>query len=152
MQDGRADANLPCVRGRHGGVEKDGGGNLTSDTPPKKRGFGPPSYGTFFTPFGCRCWVFLYQNPRLSRPEALLEGSRVFREGAFSGTFSSPHTFCTPPYHGPSVCVCVSLCVCVCVFVGVSLCLCACPSMIKTRQGDSGPPSPGPTGPKKPLT
>ena len=31
-----------------------------------------------------------------------LEGSKNFRESAFSGTFSSPHTFCTPPYHGPT--------------------------------------------------
>ena len=25
----------------------------------------------------------------------------IFRESVFSGAFSSPHTFCTPPYRGP---------------------------------------------------
>ena len=54
-------------------------------------------------PSGVVALFFLYKNPRLSRPEALLEGSRISREGTFSGTFSSPpHMFCTPPYHGPS--------------------------------------------------
>ena len=66
-------------------------------TPLPKRGFGPPSYGTFSTPLTCQCPVFfIYRNPRQSRPEALLEGSKNFRESAFSGTFSTPHTFCTP--------------------------------------------------------
>ena len=54
-------------------------------------------------PLRCQRSVFLVQNPRQSRPGALLEGSENFRESAFSGTFSSPHTFCTPPYHGWSV-------------------------------------------------
>ena len=63
-------------------------------TPLPKR-FPPPS--------GVRALFFLYKNPRQSRPEALLEGSKNFRESAFSGTFSSPHTFCTPPYHGPKI-------------------------------------------------
>ena len=59
--------------------------NLTNDTPPKRESL-----------------FFLYKNPRQSRPEALLEGYKNFRESAFSGTFSSLHTFCTPPYHGPN--------------------------------------------------
>ena len=88
------------IRGRHGGVEKRGGWKTSRMTPLPKKGFGPPSYG-FPPPSGVVALFFLYKNPRQSRPEALLEGSRISREGAFSGTFSSPHTFCTPPYHGP---------------------------------------------------
>ena len=91
-----------CSEDAMGGVEKSGGWKTSRMTPLPKRGFGPPSYGTFSTPLRCQCSVFLYKNPRQSRPEALLEGSKNFRESAFSGTFSSPHTFCTPPYHGPS--------------------------------------------------
>ena len=37
-----------------GGWKKEGGEeNLTNDTPPIPRSFGPPSYGTFSTPLGC---------------------------------------------------------------------------------------------------
>ena len=70
------------VRGRHGGVEKRGGWNTSRMTPLPKRGFGPPSYGTFSTPLRCQCSVFPVQ--------------KSTTESAFSGTFSSPHTFCTP--------------------------------------------------------
>ena len=83
-------------------MEKRGGRKTSRMTPLPKRGFGPPSYGTFSTPLRCQCSVFPVQkSPRQSSPKALLEGSKHFRERAFSGTFSSPHTFCTPPYHGP---------------------------------------------------
>ena len=71
-------------------------------TPLPKRGFGPPLVRyVFHPPLGLSALFFLYKNPRQSRPEDLLEGSKNFWESAFSGTFSSPHTFCTPPYHGP---------------------------------------------------
>ena len=60
-------------------------------TPLQERVLDPPSYGTFSTPLRCQ-----HKSLRQSRPEALLEGSKNFRESAFSGTFSSPHTFCTP--------------------------------------------------------
>ena len=78
--------------------------NLTNDTPPKNGFLDPPSYGTFSTPLRRQRSVFPVQkSTRQSRPEALLEGSKNFRESVFSGTFSSPHTFCTPPYHGPTL-------------------------------------------------
>ena len=77
--------------------------NLTNDTPPKKGIWTPPRTVRFPPPSGASALFFLYKNPRQSRPEALLEGSKNFRESAFSGTFSSPHTFCTPPYHGPKL-------------------------------------------------
>ena len=71
--------------------------NLTNDTPPKKGFWTPPLLRYVFHPpqVSVLC-LFLYKNPRQSRPEALLEGSKNFRESAFSGTFSPPHTFCTP--------------------------------------------------------
>ena len=84
-----------------GGGKKRGVENLTNDTPPKKGFWTPPRTVRFPPPSGVSALFFLYKNPRQSRPEALLEGSKNFRESAFSGTFSSPHTFCTPPYHGP---------------------------------------------------
>ena len=58
-------------------------------------------WASFSPPLRCQCSVFPVQNPRQSRTDALLEGSNNFQESAFSGTFSSPHTFCTPPYYGP---------------------------------------------------
>ena len=73
--------------------------NLMNDTPPK-RVFDPPSYGTFSTPLRCQCSVFPVQKSTTEQTRSSLEGSNNFRESAFSGTFSSPHTFCTPPYHG----------------------------------------------------
>ena len=91
-------------RERHGGVEKRGGWKTSRMTPLPKSGFGPPPRTVRFPPpSGVSPLFFLYKNPRESRPEALLEGSKNFRERAFSGTFSSPHTFCTPPYHGPRI-------------------------------------------------
>ena len=87
-----------------GGGRKRGVESLTKDTPPKEGcHWTPPRTVRFPPPSGVSAVFFLYKTPRQSRPEALLEGSKNFRESAFSGTFSSPHTFCTPPYHGPSV-------------------------------------------------
>ena len=77
--------------------------NLTNDTPPKKGFWTPLRTVRFPPPSGVSALFFPYKNPRQSRPKALLEGSGNFREGAFSATFSSPHTFCTPPYHGNAV-------------------------------------------------
>ena len=45
---------------------------------------------------------FLCKNPRQSSPEGSFGGvQKHIRESTFSGTFSSLHAFCTPPYHGP---------------------------------------------------
>ena len=85
-----------------GGVEKGGGWKTSRMTPLPKRGFGAPLVRyVFHRPQASALCFFCTKNPRQSRPEALLEGSKKFRESAFSATFSSPHTFCTPPYHGP---------------------------------------------------
>ena len=85
-----------------GGGKRRGVENLTNDTPPKKGFWTPLRTVRFPPPSGVSTLFFLYKNPRQSSPEAPLEGSKNFRESAFSGTFSSPHTFCTPPYHGPN--------------------------------------------------
>ena len=79
-----------------GGGKKRGVENLTNDSPPKRGFWTPPRTVRFPPPSGVSALFFLYKNPRQSRPEALLEGSKNFRESTFSGTFSSPHTFCTP--------------------------------------------------------
>ena len=84
------------------GGGKKRGGKPHEWHPSPKRGFGtPPRTVRFPPPSGVSALFFLYKNPRQSRPKALLEGSKNFRESAFSGTSSSPHTFCIPPYHGP---------------------------------------------------
>ena len=82
-----------------GGGKRRGVENLTNDTSPKK-GVGTPPRTVRFPPrSGVSALFFLYKNPRQSRPEALLEGPKNFRESAFSGTFPPPpHMFCTPPY------------------------------------------------------
>ena len=85
------------IRGCHGGVEKRGGQeNPTNDTPPRKGFWTPPRTVRFPPPSGVSALFFLYKNPWQSRPEALLEGSRNFREDAFSGTFSSSTRFAPP--------------------------------------------------------
>ena len=85
-------------RGRHGGVEKRGGRKTSRMTPLQKRGFGPPPPRTvcFPPPSGVSALLFPYKNPRQSRTEALLEGSKNFRESAFSGTFPTPIRFAPP--------------------------------------------------------
>ena len=64
-----------------GGVEKiRGEENLTNDSPPKN-GFC----------LRCRCSVFPVQNSTIEQTRSsVVEGSKHFREGTFSGTFSSP--------------------------------------------------------------
>ena len=85
-----------------GGWKKRGEENLTNDTPPKKGFWTPPRTVRFPPPSGVSALFFLYKNPRQRRPEALLEGSKNFRESAFSGTFSSPHTVLHPPISRPN--------------------------------------------------
>ena len=84
-----------------GGWKKEGGGKPHEWHPSQKGVLDPPRTVRFPPPSRASALFFLYRNPRQSRPEALLEGSKNFRESVFSGTFSTPHTFCTPPYHGP---------------------------------------------------
>ena len=84
-----------------GGGKKRGEENLTNDTPPK-RGFGPPLVRYVFHPPQVSVLCFACTKSRQSRPEALLEGSKHFRESAFSGTFSSPPYVLHPPISRPN--------------------------------------------------
>ena len=64
-----------------GGWKKEGGGVLD-----------PRLYGMFSTPLRCQFSVFPVQKSTTEQTRAVLEVSKNFRERAFSGTFSSPHT------------------------------------------------------------
>ena len=82
------------VRGRHGGCggveKKRGEENLTKDAPPKNGFWTPPlRLVRFPPPSGIVALLFLYRDPR--------RVPKMFLEGALSGAFSSPHTFCPPP-------------------------------------------------------
>ena len=85
-----------------GGWKKEGGGKPHEWHPSQKGVLDPPRTVRFPPPSGVSALFLLYKNPRQSRPEALLEGSKNFLGRAFSGTFSSPHTFCTPPISRPN--------------------------------------------------
>ena len=87
-----------------GGVwKKRGEENLTKDTSQKE--FGPP-FVWYVLHVTSDALFFLYEeNPRLIRPEALLEGPRdVSRGCAFSVTFPPPIRF-APPIEGATVLV-----------------------------------------------
>ena len=80
------------------GWEKEGGpGGKPHEARPSQKGvLAPPSSATFPTPSGVVVLFLLFTNPELSRPEALLEGSRNLK-GAFSGTFVlTPYDLHTP--------------------------------------------------------
>ena len=79
-------------------MEKRGGRKTSRMTPLPKRGFGPPLVWYVFHPPQVSALFFLYKNPRQSGPKALLEGSKDFRESAFSGTFPPPPLRFAPPH------------------------------------------------------
>ena len=79
-----------------GGGKKKGEANLTKDTPPKKGFWTPLRLVRFPTPLRCRCPVSLYKNPRLSTPEALLEGSENFWRARCLVRFPPPVRFAPP--------------------------------------------------------
>ena len=92
----------PISEGAIGGVEKKRGWNdLTNDTPPKK-GFWTPLVRYVFHPpqVSVLCFSCTRIHDRADQ-KLFWRGPKILRESALSGTFSSPHTFCTPPYHGP---------------------------------------------------
>ena len=87
-----------------GGVEKRGEWKTSRMTPLPKRDFGPLSYGTFSTPPPPPPGVsaLVLQKSTTEQTRSSFRGSKNFRESA-SSRFPSPHTFCTPPYHGPNL-------------------------------------------------
>ena len=80
-----------------GGGKKRGVENLTNDTPPKKEFWTPLVRYVFHPPqVSVLCFSCTKIHDRADQ-KLFWGGSKNFRESAFSGTFSSPHTFCTPP-------------------------------------------------------
>ena len=61
-----------------GGVEKRGGWKTSRMTPLPKRGFGPPSYGTFSTPLRCQCSVFPVQKATTEQTRSSFGGVQKF--------------------------------------------------------------------------
>ena len=84
-------------RGRHGGVEKRGGRKTSRMTPLPKRGFGPPSYGTFSTPLRCQCSVFLYKKIHDRADQKLFwRGPKIFGRARSLERFPPPIRFAPP--------------------------------------------------------
>ena len=85
------------IRGRHGGGGGKRGGRKTSRrTPLPKRGFGPPSYGTFSKapPRVLLLWFFLDKKIHDSADEKLFwKGPEL--SGGCALRYVFPHTFCT---------------------------------------------------------
>ena len=81
-----------------------GGGKVGKPHEPPKRVLDPLSSGTFLLPSGVVALSFLYRNPRLSTPGALLEGSETFsaRGGCVIWCAFLPPYVLQPPYHGPT--------------------------------------------------
>ena len=85
------------------GVEKRGGeGNLTNDTPPK-RGFGPPSHGTFSNPPQVSVLCFACTKSTTEQTRSSFGGvQKSFGRARSLVRFPPPIRFATHPYHGPS--------------------------------------------------
>ena len=83
-----------------GGWKKEGEENLTNDTPPKK-GFGPPSYGTFSTPVGCRYSVFPVQNSTTEQTRSSFGGVQNFSGGHVLWYVFLPPCVLHPPISWP---------------------------------------------------
>ena len=88
---------LALIRGRHGGVEKRGGWKTSRMTPFPKRGFGPPSYGTFSTPLRCQCSVSPVQRPHDRADQKLFwRGPKIFGRAGSLVRFPPPIRFAPP--------------------------------------------------------
>ena len=74
-----------------GGWKKEGGWKTLRMTPLPKRGFGPLVRCVFHPPPGVSALFPVQKSSTEQTTEALLEGSKNFRESAFSGTFCTPH-------------------------------------------------------------
>ena len=77
-------------------------GNLTNDTPPKKRGFGPPLVRYVFHPpqVSVLCFSCTRIHDRADQ-KLFWRGPKELRGERVLWYVPPPHTLCTPPYHGP---------------------------------------------------
>ena len=70
-------------------------------TPLPKRGFGPPSYGTFSTPLRCQCSFSRGQKSTTKQTRSSFGGVQKFSgERVLWYVFLPPYVL-HPPYHGP---------------------------------------------------
>ena len=86
------------VRGRHGGVEKRGGGKPHEWHPSQKGALDPPSNGTFSTPLRCRCW-----HDRADQ-KLFWRGSKIFGRARSLERFPPPYVL-HPPISRPNRCL-----------------------------------------------
>ena len=86
---------LRFQRGRHRGVEKREGWK-TSQMTPLKKGFGPPSYGTFFHPPQVSVLCFPVQESTTEQTRSSFGGVQKFSGERVRWYVFLPHTFCTP--------------------------------------------------------
>ena len=85
-------------------MEKGGGGKPHEGHPSQNHLWTPLRLVRFPPPADVVALFCLYRSPRLSTPEAHLEGSESFSGGVRCLVrFPPPHTFCTPRYHGPKI-------------------------------------------------
>ena len=97
---------LEKFRGRHGGVEikRRGVENLTNDTPPKKGFWTPPLLRYAFHPpqVSVLCFSCTKIHDRADQ-KLFWRGPEIFGRARSLVRFTPPHTFCTPPYHCPTL-------------------------------------------------
>ena len=80
-----------------GGVEKGGGRKTSRMTPLPKRGFGPPSYGTFSTPLARQCSVFPVQKSTTEQTRSSFGGVQKFSgERVLWYVLHPPYVFAPP--------------------------------------------------------
>ena len=86
-----------------GGWKKRGGWKTSRMTPLPKRGFGPPSYGTFSTPLRCQCSVFPVQKSPTEQTRSSFGGVQKFPgERVLWYVFLPPYVL-HPPISRPNV-------------------------------------------------
>ena len=83
-------------------MEKGGGWKTSRLTPLPKRGFGPPSYGTFSTPLTCQCSVFPVQKSTTEQTRSSFGGVQKFSgERVLWYVFHPPYVL-HPPISRPN--------------------------------------------------
>ena len=76
--------------------------NLTNDTPPKKGFWTPPRTVRFPPPSGVSALFSCTKINDRADQKLFWRGPKIFGRARSLVRFPPPpHTFCTPPYHGP---------------------------------------------------
>ena len=94
---------LSCIRGRQGGVEKRGGRKTSQMTPLPKRGFRPPSYGTFSTALQVSVLCFSCTKIHDRAEQKLFwRGPKIIGRARSLVRFPPPIRFAPPPISRPN--------------------------------------------------